>query len=301
MKTKIIVVLLVITLSTALSSCASEQTANTHINGKSNSDVIATSVANTDGYPQLVCEIWKDTAVAPVGSGEKENSKTIEFNNKTYTGEYWRSTVPFLANYQVDKYRFEGGWFGIKHSDGNLSSMNFSDTRAGQKSVDDCKNEAIRIAAHYIDINQYELTAKTEDFLNTYVFQRYFEGIETIAKLTISISTNGKIVTFSQIMTEEVEDLLNSGDINEFKNTIEKLTSEDSKKLVYEKIESIYKGYDILDCSIIKPIMVILDGGDIGVVYITDVSVILQTVSHGDQELYKLGGGRECILLREAA
>ncbi len=279
-KTTVISIVLIICL--ALTACAA---------GHSN-DVSHSQVSDDTTEKSVVCVPWPEKESADTENVAK--SMTIEFDNKSYTGEYWRSNIVFLSGKQIDKYKFGNkGVFAVAHADGRLTDIEFlGRIRAGQKSIEDCKDEAVRIAAQYIDVDQYKLTTKTEGELHSFRFQRYIGDMKTVSQVSVLISTYGDLVQFSQMMTEEVENLTNRRDIGEIIKTIGILNSDKGIGLVDEKIRSMYESKDNLNYVINDKVMVVLDDEDIGVVVVADVSWF----EYPD----KLDGARESFLLREA-
>ncbi len=139
-----------------------------------------------------------------INRGEKR-LHAIVFDGQPYQGTYWYSVTEMFNNYQSDYYTFDGGWFAVKSSTGALVSFVDCDVVEGNLTIEDCKDEAFRIANQVIDVEQYELTATSDGLINTYFFQKYIDGCKTCAKLAVGISTSGKIVSFGYAMIDEID------------------------------------------------------------------------------------------------
>jgi len=256
-------------------------------------EIVAAVDSNDGGLHADECTEWSTDKCSAFVSQSATNNKTVEFNGKTYIGEYWYSVVELFNTYQTDYYTFDDGWFAVNQSDNSLSSIIFYDIKTGSKTVDDCEEEALRLAKQYIDVDHYELTTQSDEYINTYIFQRYIDGCKTCANLSIGFSTNGDVVTFSVMMTDEIEANLNQRGIISAKSTVERLGSDNGKMVLENKIKSIYPNLN--EYEIVEKIIVILDDGSVGMVYIADVTY---TLSETESE-ENVGSSRICILVRE--
>ncbi len=264
---KTFVIILSMVLTVCLLGCAKKAEEN---NGFIAYEITA-SADETDGGLHLnETDIWsKENCNASLDSSIQE-SKTIVFDGQPYQGTYWYSVTEMFNNYQSDYYTFDGGWFAVKSSTGALVSFVDCDVVEGNLTIEDCKDEAFRIANQVIDVEQYELTATSDGLINTYFFQKYIDGCKTCAKLAVGISTSGKIVSFGYAMIDEI-DLVVGNKTALLENTIENLNSVNGIGAIEEKVRRIYP--NLHDYEIEDRTLVVAENGRVGVVYRVDVEI----------------------------
>lgn len=254
---------------------------------------IAAAVDSNDGgiHADEYSE-WSTEKCTPFVNTSIMKSKEVTFNGKTYIGEYWYSITELFNTYQTDYYTFDGGWFSVNRLDGSLSSIVFYNINTGKQTVEDCKGEALRLAKQYIDVDQYELSTRSDEYINTFIFQRYVDGYKTCAKLSIGFSTNGDIVTFNVMMTKEIEESVKQRGINNVNSVAELFGSKHAVELLDDKVKTMYP--TLLNYEVTEKVLVVLADGSIGMVHIADVNY---SVSESAESI---GSSRVCILLCEA-
>lgn len=148
-------------------------------------------------------ELWTSEKVNIHENKGAQSKMTVQFNGKTYSGEYWYSSTEFYNTYESDFYEFDEGWFSVKSGTNELDSIAFSGVSKGNCSKEECLKIAKSIANKYIDINEYELNIDTDETINYYTFVRKINGLETCDRLSVGVATNGEIVTFNAWMCSE--------------------------------------------------------------------------------------------------
>lgn len=231
---------------------------------------------HVDEYP-----LWAVENCNAFSNGNASAIKSIKFNGEEFTGNYWYSVIELYNNYQSDYYEFPEGWFAVNSSTGDLVSIVFYSIREGNKTSEQCLELATTLAKQYIDLDEYVVNTVPGEFVHSYTFTRYINGIETCSKLSVGISTSGDIVTFSHMMLDAF-DTSNLGKLDIQIGDIELTTTaieENSIDIVAKKINTIYpqnKRYVIS-----KRLLVILESGKPGVVYFVDVD--LPEIQQGDE------------------
>lgn len=295
MKKIIIILIAAIVAITPLLGCSSEDKSNINFADTMVAYEIMSSADIYDGgihvdeYPQWSCEksnMFQDPLA--------EEVTAVEFEGREYSGKYWYSVVEPYNNYQSDYYEIPGGWYSINAENGKLLSLVLPNSEKGEKTIDDCKDKAISIAELFIDVEKYKLTTTEGEYVNAYYFRRFFEGYGTCALLAVGIGTDGSLVTFGRMMTDEMEQLLSEKDEEQIRKTLDKLCSEDGASVVEKKVRTIYDA--IADYEVIDRTMTILDDGSIGVVYSVDVN--FNDKADGEKEGEGITGSRIDILLK---
>ena len=226
--------------------------------------------ASDGGEHHDECRIWTTDLCNMFQSQTAEKEFTVLFDGEEHTGTYWYSVVEQFNTVPVDYYQFEDGWFSVYSSDKRIASIAFYDVKEGNKGVDDCKDDAIRIAEQFIDVSEYSMEAKSDGIINSYKFHKSEFGYETCARLPVGISTSGKLVIFSEQMTKEFDDAFskcaNAEDI------AKTLGSAQGEQTVADKVSQIYEKVEKQE--VIKKLLVVTDSNEIGMVYIVDVEYL---------------------------
>lgn len=207
------------------------------------------------------------------GDSAPENI-TVTFDGKLYTGEYWYSTVVRHNPYTSHYYSFSDGWFSVKSNTAEVDCIFFASPLRtnGYKSAEECKESALTLAKQYIDTGDYKLTMEiTEDFYS-YLFERYVENIRTDAFLSIGIDRSGELMFFSYGSTDELDTAVDRFEKDALKDRIALYTSEAVISAIgNEQIERFGKSSEV---KLDDPVLVVLEDGDVGVVYDVSVEVI---------------------------
>ena len=278
MRKLIMFVLSMVFIMSLFSGCSRKQTASDSVaRSASNAFVVYNVSEEKDAVNENSSEenslLWTLEKSTSQGNNTPQNL-TVTFEGKSYTGEYWYSTVTRHNPYTSHYYLFSDGWFSVKSTTAEVDCILFtSPSQAdGNKSVDDCKANAVALASRYININDYKLTIETTEEFHSYLFERYVENVYTDAFLSVGIDKNGKLIFFSYGSTEELDAALVKIDKEELKERLTLYTSDDVVDVIRkEQIELSDKNAQI---ELGDPVLVVLENGDIGVIYDVSVEVI---------------------------
>ena len=179
----------------------------------------------------------------------------IEFNGKTYTGNYHYSTSAAPSTYVIHKYSSDETSFEINASTNELTRIMFAGISLYTSSVSaaECKEIAETLAKSYIDISEYRAEENISDFLYSITYFREIDSYRTTDQLSISVTYNGEIFSFSRT------NLGSFADVSEIDYDHEKI-----ENAVHQKINEIYRdesshiGYAIDSVKLIR-----LDDGSI--------------------------------------
>ena len=223
---------------------------------------------------------WK-TANIDSQSSSPEKTKTIIFDGKTYTGNYIYSSTDRFNTHRSNYYEFDGGHFSVNESTNKMDSIVFTVLDAGKVSSTDCESEAFRIASQYININDYELSVTSDEFNHGFQFVRYIDGVETGARLSVIISTTGKLHGMNYTMIDELDAYIKEHGRSDMEATVNLFSSKSSKSLVEKIIDENYDNN--AGCSIPSGIRIVSTDGQLGMYY--EVKVDLAPVKYDEYTL----------------
>ena len=286
MKKLITLALIMLFLISLFSGCSQKQkTPNPNINTDPdvNSAADAFTLYNVSEEKDTAGEnssvenspLWTLTKSTAQGN-DAAQSITVTFDGKSYTGEYWYSAVMRHTPYTSHYYLFPEGWFSVKSTTAEVDCILFAlpSQTSGNKSAEDCKATAVTLASQYINVDDYKLTIETTENLHAYSFERYVEDMRTEAYLSVGIDKDGKVVSFSFGSTKELDAALAKMDKEELKERLALYTSDEVVSAIRkEQIELSEKDAQI---KLSDPCMVVLENGDIGVMYDVTIDVVEQ-------------------------
>ena len=199
---------------------------------------------------------------------------SVECNGKTINGEYKYTIRELFTTYETDCYERDKDWFEVEASSGKLlSAGTYSITSTGDKTEKECYTIAADIASKYINIKEYDLTVSTDGkTIYSFVFKRYVDGVETCAMFSVVITSAGEVVQISRRMNEEMSDALNAN-VEGINDIIRALCSDNAENAVKDKVREIYKDAGGYSFEIKNRILVLLEDGSFGLVYVIDVNV----------------------------
>ncbi len=286
MKKSITLVLMMLFLSSLFLGCSQKQkTPNPDVNTGADEKSIADAFAlynvseeeDTAGENSSVenSPLWTLKKSTAQGNNAPQ-SITVTFDGKSYTGEYWYSAVMRHTPYTSHYYLFSEGWFSVKSTTAEVDCILFAlpSQTSGNKSAEECKATAVTLASQYINVDDYKLTIETTENLHAYSFERYVEDMRTEAYLSVGIDKDGKVVSFSFGSTKELDAALAKMDKEGLKERLALYTSDEVVSAIRkEQIELSEKDAQI---KLSDPCMVVLENGDIGVMYDVTVDVVEQ-------------------------
>ncbi len=226
---------------------------------------------------------------------DESAKKTVTgtFLGQNYEGSYSNSRTTKYTTYQTDHYRFDGGWFELNHSTGEL--VEFWNAVPEKKTDTVCTpEESLRIAeefaSQYIKTEEYVLEVDKASSFRSYSYVRYIGGLKTAERLYVSVSLyTGKILNFGARMLHQFDDC------DEELTAMIKELKEAAPSLIDEKLSRIYK-----DCEEYKGWSVWLENqyvcklpdGEYGIVTIAEASFEIRypdgTVSTPEELVYIL-------------
>ena len=143
----------------------------------------------------------------------------------------------------------------------------------GGKTEAECEAEVIRIASQFINPEDYELTVQADEKSKTFLFVRYIGGIETSARLCVTMKTYGglyKLYSVELQMVDEVEAYIHEHGLSKTERQAKRLSSYAGRSLVKEKIkenDSDNAGYTMQD-----GVLTVSGDGKLGVLYEVNVA-----------------------------
>ena len=224
---------------------------------------------------------------------------TIEFDGKQYSGSYKYTKRMTFATYRSAYYKNANCWFVVDPENGELQEFGlYKPGDLGEKTLEECRPIAEALANKYINTEDYQLIMNTDErSVNTYVYTKYIDGVETCARLSIVTDLNGDIKYFGRLMTDEVEAAIKKDEIG-VRERIKNLCSADSEKTVEEKIDSIYTDTKNFTKEITNKTIVVLDDDSIGVVYSVRVETRTGPIIIDGQECYRIEPHLNMVLIR---
>lgn len=104
-------------------------------------------------------ELWLPENINPHLDETADKKFSVNFNGKTYSGDYKSSKVELMTNYRCDRYMMTDGYFEINAETNELFSIHIFNPKSTEKKValKDGEILAQKIAAKYIDVNNYKL------------------------------------------------------------------------------------------------------------------------------------------------
>ncbi|MBQ4039783.1 MAG: hypothetical protein IJC91_01505 [Oscillospiraceae bacterium] len=215
--------------------------------------------------------IWSTKLVNSFESIDAPKALDVEFDGNTYSGEYAYSVFLGFDTYRTDYYDMEHGWFEVNSANNKITAMVFTNIPdGGNITAEECEDEALRIANQFIDVSTYEMTVKTDKFFHSFSFEMKIAGLNTCARCYILFSKSGELVEFNLSMTEEMETLLDSGNIKAAERNVKWLTSEGAEYVLANKIRISNPSMD--EYEIIDKTVVLLEDGEVAVAYTVDIT-----------------------------
>ena len=193
------------------------------------------------------------------------STKRIEFDGIEYEGTYSDSRYMFYNNYLSDFYEFEHGEFSINENNGKLDTILVYNTEEGDESFEQCKEKAITLASEYINLEEYKVRVEEREWMYTFQFEKTIGGCKAASQVIVSVSTSGEIISFIAESTDEMEAFLSSEKLDSYEEKVRKLTSDEAKAGLDEKIMEVDPNCD--EYNVIDTRVVFLRNGDIGVLY----------------------------------
>lgn len=211
-------------------------------------------------------QIWSTELVNSFESTNASKTLDVEFDGNTYSGEYAYSVFFEFDTYRTDFYNMEQGWFEVNSSNNKITDIVFTNTSdGGSITAEECEAEALRIANQFIDVSKYEMTVKTDEFFHSFSFEMKIAGLNTCARCYMLFSKSGELVEFSLSMTDEMEEILDSGNINAAERNVKWLTSEGAEFVLANKIRISNPNMDKYE--IIDKTVILLENGEVAVAY----------------------------------
>lgn len=211
------------------------------------------------GHHAVDVPLWMAEKYSGSENFDAPQTVEIEFNGKTYTGNYHYSTSAAPSTYVIHKYSSDETSFEINASTNELTKIMFAGISSYTASVSatECKQIAEALAKSYIDISEYRTEENIGDFLYSITYFREIDGYRTTDQLSISVTYKGEIFSFSRT------NLGSFADVSEIDYDHEKI-----EHAVHRKIKEIYSdenkhiGYNINSVVLIR-----LDDGSIAFLF----------------------------------
>lgn len=236
------------------------------------------TVNTTEGSSAISIEkypLWSNDS--PLLSSEKAPPKTmaVEFDGKTYTGEFVNSTVNVNENYRTDTYQGENGrYFEVNAKTGELTSISFK-VQEGKDAVSEDKREkvALELAEKYIDTGKYKMTTSESDVCKHYCFRKQLDGLKSGREefcedwLRIGVTKYGQVVSFESCMLGAYPDRLQDLP-DQTQERLHLLCSEGAKEKVLAQVKEAKKDSKNAKISVVDAVQwVLLEDGTWGVIY----------------------------------
>lgn len=209
---------------------------------------------------------------ADAPTGDPEETVTITFDGKTYSGKYAYASQNRFNTYRSLFYEFSGGIFSVNETTGQVDYIKSTMLSTGGKTEAECEAEVIRIASQFINTEDYKLTIESDETSQVFSFVRYIAGIETSARLCVTMKTYGglyKLYSVELQMVDEVEAYIHEHGLSKTETQAKRLSSNAAHSLVKERIKENYpnnEGYTIQD-----GVLTVSGDGQLGMLY--EVSV----------------------------
>lgn len=207
------------------------------------------------------------------GETDPEETAMVSFDGKTYTGKLAYTTQTQQTHtYRSHYYEFSGGKFSVKETTGQVDYIQSAMLSTGGKTEAECEAEAVRIASQFINTEDYKLTIESDETSQVFSFVRYIAGIETSARLCVTMKTYGglyKLYSVELQMVDEVEAYIQEHGLSKTETQAKRLSSNAGRSLVKERIKENYpnnEGYTIQD-----GVLTVSGNGQLGMLY--EVSV----------------------------
>ena len=208
-----------------------------------------------------------------VSKSNPEETRTVTFDGKTYTGKYVYDSQNHCNSYRSRFYEFSGGIFSVKETTGQVDYIKSTMLSTGGKTEAECEAEVIRIASQFINTEDYKLTIESDETSQVFSFVRYIAGIETSARLCVTMKTYGglyKLYSVELQMVDEVEAYIHEHGLSKTERQAKRLSSYAGRSLVKEKIkenDSDNAGYTMQD-----GVLTVSADGKLGVLYEVNVA-----------------------------
>ena len=202
-------------------------------------------------------------------------TKTVSFEGKNYSGEYYSSYVTVPNLFTSHKYLGNNCTFDINAQTGKITAFNLFSDITETFTIDEKQGRDIadNYAKDYINLENYTVNVTKNDTNNNcfYVFEYYREinGYKTNDLMTVCVDGKGEVVSFSCSML---------GAFNNARTaTIDKSKADAALVKMLEKLFADYSDwtYDIEDTTLI-----VKEDGKQGILY----SVVTETLLPSDIE-----------------
>ena len=197
-----------------------------------------------------------------------EETLTVTFDGKTYTGKYVYDSQNHGNSYRSRFYEFGGGIFSVKETTGQVDYIRSTMLSTGGKTEAECEAEAVRIASRFINLEDYALSVLAEDTSLSFCYVRHIAGVETGAKLTVTMKTYGglyKLYSMEFQMTDEIEDYIQAHGLSKTEAQAKRFSSNAGRALVKEKIKESYPNNTGI--AIQDGILTVSGDGQLGMLY----------------------------------
>ncbi len=201
------------------------------------------------GHHSVDVPLWMAEKYSTSENNLAPETAEIEFNGKTYTGNYLYSTSQAPATYVSHKYRSDEASFAINASTNELTEIMFvgNSSYTSSLSAEECRQIAETLAKSYIDISEYRAEENIGDFLYSVTYFREIDGYKTSDQLAISVNYGGEIFSFSRT------NLGSFADISEIQYDNEKIDTAIHKKILeIYRDENKHIGYNINSVVLIR-------------------------------------------------
>lgn len=223
---------------------------------------------NTENIKSNMYPLWDsriDQTYAPA-----PKTKTISFEEKTYTGEYVESFIRRYENYQTDVYDYGEDLFYVNAQTGELEAIHLPEGKKGDKSKAECQKIAFALADKHINRKECSFESKTlSDGTYRFKFCKLLENILTTEEVSVDVSSSGEIVVFHHFMKGcfSAKELAYSA-LNQQK--IRALNTEKAEALALKAVKDAYPEHDTQ--TVEEKRWVMLENGELGMMFICKTS-----------------------------
>lgn len=239
-------------------------------NKPENIEYVVLEVGNGDsddgGKHTSEVPVWDNSKTTSHSDSTAPAEVTVDFNGKSYTGEYVRSVtrVPNLFVSHRYKCESENVFFEINGSTGELVDLVYAGKYADESTVDEayCRKIADAVAKQYVNLDEYKVEiASREEIRSNYAcafhYFREIDGYKSYDCLNIAVDGNGNVVSFEL------------GDIGSFSGVSSVKHEKDTAlKEIEAKLAKIYTEENKLkDYKVDSVLMLKTEDGKLGFLY----------------------------------
>jgi len=208
---------------------------------------------------------WSRSHRTPHTRAQASPNVTIEFCGKTYDGKYRYSIVDGYCNFQSDYYGYDGGFFAIHENSGEVITFAVMNPETGSFPFDQCKEQAIELASQWINPSDYKLSYSTDEFIHSFLFEKYYGDLNSCAVLSLGYNTKGDLVTFQRFMTEEMNAAEQTLGMDQMMRIAALFSSKETEEEIHDYIENVYhieRDYQLYGDIEYEKTLVLLPEGD---------------------------------------